>query len=147
MEKVSSQSSLAFICNPAGQVLILREGAKFAAAPAAPCWDVPGGRIKPGETMADCLRQRVFEETGYTLVDTPAEPFMRQTYTFTEGGKFWEVEGQCFILPVAGLDVRLGPTHDQFLWVDPYAHADHALFPNLHAVFAAYLQHQKKAWE
>jgi 8-oxo-dGTP diphosphatase len=34
-------------------------------------WDIPGGRIKPGEALLDALAREVSEETNLTLNHTP----------------------------------------------------------------------------
>lgn len=44
----------------AGQVLLVRR----ANPPDAGLWGLPGGKIEPGETLADAALRELFEETG-----------------------------------------------------------------------------------
>lgn len=54
-----------------GKVLLVR---KTPDAPVHPGkWEVPGGRLEPGEDLTAHLCREVREETGLTVV--PAEPF------------------------------------------------------------------------
>jgi 8-oxo-dGTP diphosphatase len=39
--------------------------------PQAGLWHIPGGRLEPGETLAECCRREVFEETGIEV--TPSK--------------------------------------------------------------------------
>lgn len=60
----------AFIKNDANQYLILRrqypyQGEDFLR------WDIPGGRINPGEPILKALAREITEETGLTLLGDP----------------------------------------------------------------------------
>jgi mutator protein MutT len=44
----------------AGRLLLIRRG----RGPAAGEWSVPGGRVEPGETMAEAVVRELAEETG-----------------------------------------------------------------------------------
>lgn len=138
-QHITTVSSLAFIKNAQGQVLVLRERDKFAKDPKAPCIDVPGGRIKPGESLGECLRNRVMEETGFTIKS--ADVFWAQEYRFETPDATWQVVGICYDVVVDTLPaVTLGEVHDQYMWIDAGKHRDYALFPNIHAVFEKYLK-------
>ena len=59
------------IRNQAGAILMVkfsRRGPKLAY------WDLPGGRINPGETLLDSLKRGVSEEIGHTFGGTPRQP-------------------------------------------------------------------------
>lgn len=75
-------------------------------------WDIPGGRINPGATLADNLTREVDEETGLKLTSvprliaaqdilpTPEKHVVRLTY-------IGEADGE----------LRLSDEHDGFRWV------------------------------
>ena len=51
----------------AGQLLLVRRG----RAPAAGEWSVPGGRVEPGESLAEAVVRELYEETGLRCVCGP----------------------------------------------------------------------------
>jgi 8-oxo-dGTP diphosphatase len=50
-----------------GRLLLIRRG----APPAAGEWSVPGGRVEPGELLAEAVVRELFEETGLEGVCGP----------------------------------------------------------------------------
>lgn len=48
-----------------GKYLFLRRSKAFKVGPQK--WDIPGGRIKPEETLADALAREIYEETSLKL--------------------------------------------------------------------------------
>ena len=59
------------IKNKSGAILFLRRSADFSSDPKRILWDIPGGRINPGENLADALKREVEEETGHIIQSTP----------------------------------------------------------------------------
>ena len=47
-----------------GAILLIERGTE----PSAGCWSVPGGRLEPGETLAQAVVREVAEETGLAVV-------------------------------------------------------------------------------
>ena len=41
-------------------------------------WDLPGGRVEPGELVEEALRREVAEETGLLVVGTPRFEFVQE---------------------------------------------------------------------
>lgn len=50
-----------------GKVLILRESQKYEDGTNAAHFDLPGGRLAPGEHFAEALAREVKEETGLSV--------------------------------------------------------------------------------
>jgi len=46
-----------------GRILLV----KRAAEPGRGLWAIPGGRLKLGETLKECARREILEETGVTI--------------------------------------------------------------------------------
>jgi 8-oxo-dGTP diphosphatase len=60
----------ALIQNSSGSYLVLKRTHPYPGE-SEPRWDVPGGRIIPGETLTDGLRREIKEETGLRMQGTP----------------------------------------------------------------------------
>ncbi|MDP3964505.1 MAG: NUDIX hydrolase [bacterium] len=56
----------AFIRRADGKFLLLKRAEAFEGE-TEPRWDIPGGRIEPGEPIRQALEREIKEETGLTL--------------------------------------------------------------------------------
>ena len=61
-----------------GRILLV----KRAGEPGRGLWAIPGGRLKPGETLKECAAREILEETGVTI-----------------GGRRWYFMCLTFIIP------------------------------------------------
>ncbi|MFA7158607.1 MAG: NUDIX domain-containing protein [Kiritimatiellia bacterium] len=93
-----------------GGCLLLRRS--MASKANAGKWDLPGGKVDPGEAFDQALLREVTEETGLTIsllrVAGSAEselPARKVAYLIMEG----RVESGA---------IRLSPEHDDFRWVN-----------------------------
>jgi 8-oxo-dGTP diphosphatase len=81
-------------------------------------WDVVGGHVEPGETLADALRREVTEETGWQL-SVVLGPVGDYTYTGEDGLQRVETD---FLVRVDGdLDkprLEVGK-HTEYRWLGP----------------------------
>lgn len=60
----------ALIKNEQGRYLMLRRSEPYKDE-AEPRWDIPGGRINPGEPIFEALAREIKEETGLTMQGEP----------------------------------------------------------------------------
>jgi len=61
----------AILKNGLGQFLLLiKSGEKYPEI-GKDIWDIPGGRINPGEPLLENLKREIFEETGLELKSAP----------------------------------------------------------------------------
>ena len=121
-----------------GKVLILRESAKYGDGSNAGRYDVPGGRIEPGQRFDESLRREIAEETGLTVAI--GRPFFVNEWRPVVRGEQWQIVGTFFACDAASPAVTLGEDHDEFLWIDPAKYADYPLIENLRPAFEAYLK-------
>lgn len=94
-----------------GRVLVLQRAPRRSRAGE---WDIPGGKLEPGEDPIDGLRREVLEETGLRL--EVGRPLAVQSRV--EGNEHgvvitFELRGQ------AG-SVRVGDEHSTYRWVTPH---------------------------
>ncbi len=120
-----------------GKILVLRESGSYAEGTQIGRYDVPGGRLQPGEHFADGLKREVREETGLDVEF--GKPFHMGEWRPTVRGEEWHIVAtfvRC-ASPVGG--VVLGNDHDAFAWIDPSEHESLPLTANLHEAFEAYI--------
>ncbi len=123
-----------------GKVLLLRESGSYKDGTNAGCFDIPGGRLKPGERYDEALRREVFEETGLRVslgkVITVGEwrPIVR--------GEQWQIVGIFFECHAESDAVSVGSDHDSYMWISPGDFEKYNLIGNLKSAFANYLKNK-----
>jgi 8-oxo-dGTP diphosphatase len=125
-----------------GKVLILRESSNYADGTNAAKYDVPGGRIEPGQHFLKSLHREIDEETG--LVGEVHEPFFVNEWRPVKNGEDWQIVGIFFVCSSTANNVKLSPDHDAHKWIDPKDFKQYNLIPNLQQAFEAYLEHMQK---
>ena len=101
----------AIVRDPAGRVLLIRRAMASGTDPGA--WDLPGGKLDYGETVAEALGREVREETGVTVI--VGQPIHITHFTKEP---FW-VTCVTFVCEVTGGEVQLSREHDDFAWIEP----------------------------
>ena len=129
-----------------GKVLLLRLAPKGGSAQTVGSFDLPGGRLRAGESLAEVLQRELWEECGVEItLDAPAA----QTPVFVDEirlpaasgiGKTYEAAQAIRLffrfddLPVEKL--TLGYEHDDYVWVAPQDAKELLLFPGIGNVLA-----------
>lgn len=71
-------SAHAVVLNSANQLLLLKRSLQTTRSGQ---WSVPGGRLKPGETVEMAAEREVFEESGLSIIELRVvHQFTHQTY-------------------------------------------------------------------
>lgn len=126
----------AFIVND-GDILVVREAEDYAEGTRAGRFDVPGGRLEPGEHFGESLLREVQEETGLDIAI--GQPFHVDEWRPVVDGAAWQIVGVFFACEAAMRDVTLGEDHTDHAWIAPDRHRQYDLIENLHPVFEAFL--------
>lgn len=93
-------------------------------------WELPFGRLKQFEPLADGLRREVAEETG--IADIKIGSLLRAfEYMRGEHAAQNEVIGLVFAAITNQPDVRLSPEHDDYKWLTIDEAVDLAVTPGI----------------
>jgi 8-oxo-dGTP diphosphatase len=92
-----------------GKILVLRKSDKVDIYPGQ--WDLPGGRLEPGESWCNGLAREVREETGLEVT------FLREIRTW-ENPK-WDTLGKTVACDYTSGEVLLSWEHTEYHWMSP----------------------------
>lgn len=140
MEPKLFVATKAFI-NYQGSILLLKESARYSDASHVGLYDVPGGRLKPGETWHDGLVREIKEETGLDIGKN--KPFFVNEWRPVVRGENWQIIGIFFESIVNSNIVKLSTDHNDFIWINPKEYKKYPIIENLIPVFEEYLTYQK----
>ena len=119
------------------KILIIQESPAHVHSPNIGKYDVPGGRIEPGESFDTALRREIQEETKLSV--EIGKPFYVAEWRPVVKDEQWQVVGTYFECFTKIDTVILGHEHSAYLWIDPREYKSYAIIPNLHPAFEAYL--------
>lgn len=125
-----------------GKVLIIRESNTYTDGTKFEKFDLPGGRLKPGEKFNESLVREVQEETGLEV--TIEKPIHVDEWRPVVRGEQWQIVGIFFVCRAAKNEVLLSQDHDQYLWIDPRECKKYNLMDNYFRAFELYLEYEKK---
>ncbi len=138
-EPVSVQriAAKAFICNAAGEVLILREAKTYAEGTNTGRYHLPGGRVNMGEPFLEALRREVDEETG--LAVEIGRPFYAGEWFPNIKGVQNQIVDVFFACNAISDDVKLSDEHDEWLWIRPENYQRYDVMSPEDEVFEAFV--------
>jgi 8-oxo-dGTP diphosphatase len=119
------------------KILIIKESDKYADGTNAGKFDVPGGRIKPGQRFDESLLREIKEETGLEV--KIGQSFFANEWRPVVKGVEWQVVGMFFECESASDKVILSQDHSEYLWINPADFKNYNLIENLQPAFEAYL--------
>jgi len=127
--------------NYQGKILLLRESKNYAEGVHEGKYDVPGGRVEPGEKWSDALAREVKEETGLSV--GIGKPFFVNEWRPIVQEEPWQVVGIFFECVVASDKIVLSDDHDEYVWINPEDYKKYTIIENLIPVFEEYLEFKK----
>lgn len=120
-----------------GKVLVLKESSKYVDGSNVGRYDVPGGRVQPGERFDDGLIREIKEETQLEV--KIGRPFFVNEWRPVVREENWQIVGTFFECLANSDQVVLSEDHEEFAWIDPKDFKKYNLIPNLVPAFESFL--------
>ncbi len=120
-----------------GKVLLLREAGKYEDGTNVGRYDVPGGRVEPGQRFDESLLREIKEETGLEV--EVGRPFFVNEWRPVVRGEQWQIIGTFFECFAQDEKVVLSKDHDEYVWIDPKDFKQFNIIENLVPMFLSYL--------
>jgi 8-oxo-dGTP diphosphatase len=118
------------------KILILRESGDYDDGTNEGSFDIPGGRVNPGQRFDESLRREIKEETGLNIAI--GNPFFVNEWRPQKNGEQWQIVGIFFECQADTDQITLSQDHDKFKWIDPKEFKNYNLIENLHPAFESY---------
>ncbi|MDD5396795.1 MAG: NUDIX hydrolase [Candidatus Moranbacteria bacterium] len=131
-------STKAFIVHQ-NRVLIIREADAYEDGVGAGKYEIPGGRVEPGEPFDAALLREINEEVGITSLIIH-KPFFVGEYRPIIRDEQWQVVGIYFECSTDTDKVVLSKDHDSYEWIDPRSYEDYPLKSTSQKAFAEFLK-------
>lgn len=122
----------AIVFDSQGRVLLVRRG----QPPNKGLWSVPGGRLEPGESLIECCRREVLEETGMEIEPGPMVAVADRS---GEGFRYVIVDFAASLKSPAGAEPVAATDVSDARWVELAELGDYALVEGLAAAISAAL--------
>ena len=103
-----------------GRILLARRAPHKSQAG---LWEFPGGKVEPGETVAQCLVRELREELGLAVV--VGRELALSTFKYEHG----EIELVAHECACDAPEVKASTDHDRWEWVEPANLLDYDLAP------------------
>lgn len=123
------------------KVLILRESSEYESSNQGK-YDLPGGKIKPGEPFGQALKREVKEEAGIDI--RLGKPFSISEWKPMVNSVRYHIVAtfiECF---ADSDDVRLGKDHDDFKWIEPEDYKNFDILEPQIPAFEDYIELKKR---
>lgn len=116
-----------------GKVLILRESGSYEEGTRKGLYDIPGGRLNPGERYDEALTREIREETVLSV--TIGEVLGVDEWRPTVKGEEWQIVGIFFECHAKSSAVTVSSDHDHFEWIDPKNYTEYPIIENYQSTF------------
>lgn len=121
-----------------GKILILRESGQYQDGTNVGRYDVPGGRVQPGESFDQGLIREIKEETGLDV--QIGRPFAVVEWRPVVRDEQWQIVATFFECKADTDQVVLSEDHDNFVWMDPKDFANYPIIANMKGAFEDYVK-------
>lgn len=140
-EVVQNVAVKAVIIND-GKILILREADTYTEGTQTYRYQLPGGRINPGEPFIEALHREVKEETGLQI--EVGEPLYVGEWFPVIKGVSYQIVAVFLCCTPKTFDIKLSEEHDAFEWVSLEESQKLDVSPPYGQVIEAYFKRMQK---
>lgn len=140
-DEILRVAAKAVITDKNGKVLILREANTYEEGTNAGCYEIPGGRLNPGESFNDGLKREAKEETG--LAVEPLYPLFVGEWKPVIKGKPHHIFAIFTVCEAETFFIKLSDEHDEYKWIDEHEISSLDIAPPDDKVLRRYFQWQK----
>lgn len=131
------------LVNDENKVLLLRKSQDNARhAGNSGLWNLPGGKINPGETITEALRREAYEEVGLKVIDHGTQPIFAGEWRPEVRGEKMQIIGLFYVCKQWTGEVTIDSEHDDFAWVGSNTFADFTILPPEDLAIEAYYSGQ-----
>ncbi len=120
-----------------GKILILKESSKYKEGTNVGKFDVPGGRMEPGQKAEESLLREIKEETSLEV--KIGKPFYVGEWRPIVKGEQWQIIGIFFECEAKSEKIKLSEDHKHYEWINPEDYKNYNIIPNLTGAFESYL--------
>ena len=129
----------ALIVDDSNRVLLLRKSEDNERhAGKSGRYNLPGGKINPGESIEEALKREVLEEVNIVIDDRVQEPLFVGEWRPTVKNIPHQIIGVFFVCPRWRGKITLDSEHDKYAWVDPQSIGDYDILPPEDQAIAEY---------
>lgn len=134
----------AILVNSLGQVLIVRKGVdNIRHAGNSGRYNLPGGKIDPGEEIEDALKREVFEELSVSILDEGIELIFVGDWRPTVREIPHQIVGIFFSCHSWTGKIILNEEHDKYVWIDNHTLNDYDILPPEDRAIRSYFANRK----
>ena len=120
------------------KILIIREAKIYKGGANIGKYDLPGGKINPGEKYTQALLREIKEEAELTDIKI-GKPFYIGEWRPKVRNERWQIIGIFFECFSSSDKVKLSEAHDKYLWISPKEYKKYNIIDNLIPAFEAYI--------
>lgn len=112
-----------------------------------PFWALPGGKLNLGESIPECLKREMFEETGLEVLPRKLlGVFSSPEYVLSMKEMVFQPVLILFLCQVSGGELTLNDESLEFAWLDEGNIADYETFPLVKEIAGFVWKHEEEAF-
>ncbi len=142
MVDVFQMAVKAFIRNDEGKILILKEADEYSDGTNPEKWQIPGGRLKPGERYNQALKREIKEETNLEI--EIEDPFTIGEWRPKIQGEKFQIVAVFFKCRKTLGEVKLSEEHSEYRWINPENPPNLDFIGNVPERIEKYLQNKRR---